>query len=1058
MSNQQNAGDNVMTNSITSTTSSTSSIAQRPLKLLVCSGNLGNAEPDEKSLAAWIPEDGNCAEVLENQKYPVATKLEDITVFEQEDDKDDSNSNSNSNNSQDEKEDSEQKEQPENREEEANSNTNDNSDQDQSETQQQQEIHNPYGINNPLTPADRFDIIVLGMQESTFEPENKEMLEEIKAEILAMEQAGVDPCSAEDLEGEEEGEVDENGNVIEKQEEGEETDPDGEQNDQEEDGEADVGVVTDDDEEEDLEQDDNDELSDTTDEELEATYHQNIEEEDIILLDDANSVGSGGSTPTSSLRASLVPGAVSAYKASIYAAKTAKSGAKAGGRMAKSSAKVGAKVAKSSAKAGAKVAKSSAMAGAKVAKSSAKAGAKVATKTAKVATKTAKSGAKVATKTAKSGAKIATKTAKSGAKIATKTATIGVEGVQTTAAITAKAAEKVARTGISTIDTLTASRDHTKDKKLAELFLQDGTGILHKMIGNRLSSYTRLLSFQRGEMRLLVYSLNKHHSASIKSVRAQNTGMAGLANKGGIVAEVVVDKGTRLAFMSCHLEAHEGNNKLEARVQSLADILKGTKKFAVPSIYPDASLSNHYCFVLGDLNFRTRYKGQIKYEEQGEEVFELAKKKKWVELNEADELRMVLDKEECLFGFQTLYCNFPPTFKVLREDGFKYKPQRTPSYTDRILWKSGDQLETKITPLGYEPVEHYTTSDHKPVRGAFEIELNQKVQLKSKHELQQKQEQEKQKQSKLNFFQWGKSKEEDVKEDENLHIFVSDIKCEIFPPAKPTDGRDSSMTVPIAQLASMTGMSSISSRDFGAGSLDSYVTLVSSPPELLLKKPTKWTQYGTAVKKFFSVGDKAVDTDNQNSSTSGEWPRTNVVKKTYNPDFSMRELHCVLKTHQENGFPIFLTGALLHIFVFKYNGRQTDEVIGSYPVNLEELVRKCTAAVSNANNNLHANSRRHQLMAASRRNRMGANSTAGDDSMVSVEIDGPLLKNGKQTGTIRCNVAAWWVNDALVASANAARLGLEGTDVREGAADDGKIESGDGPMFSTRRKRRASVA
>lgn len=157
-------------------------------------------------------------------------------------------------------------------------------------------------------------------------------------------------------------------------------------------------------------------------------------------------------------------------------------------------------------------------------------------------------------------------------------------------------------------------------------------------------------------MRLLVYSLDRYHSVTVKSVRAQNTGLAGLANKGGIVTELVVDEGTVLSFMACHLEAHEGLSKYATRCSTLGDILKGTKKYAIPSIYPDASLATHFCFVLGDLNFRTRHKGRIKYEEQIEDVNKLVSDRNWKELNEADELRKALEKKECLYGFKTLFC------------------------------------------------------------------------------------------------------------------------------------------------------------------------------------------------------------------------------------------------------------------------------------------------------------------------------------------------------------------------------------------------------------------
>lgn len=45
-------------------------------------------------------------------------------------------------------------------------------------------------------------------------------------------------------------------------------------------------------------------------------------------------------------------------------------------------------------------------------------------------------------------------------------------------------------------------------------------------------------------------------------VSAQNTGRAGLANKGGIVAELMINGTTRLSFLTAHLEAHEGRYKV----------------------------------------------------------------------------------------------------------------------------------------------------------------------------------------------------------------------------------------------------------------------------------------------------------------------------------------------------------------------------------------------------------------------------------------------------------------------------------------------------------------
>jgi hypothetical protein len=50
----------------------------------------------------------------------------------------------------------------------------------------------------------------------------------------------------------------------------------------------------------------------------------------------------------------------------------------------------------------------------------------------------------------------------------------------------------------------------------------------------------------------------------------------------------------------------------------------------------------------------------------------------WNALNDGDELAMALKKKECLVGFTTLPCNFPPTFKVARVEGYEYNEKRTP--------------------------------------------------------------------------------------------------------------------------------------------------------------------------------------------------------------------------------------------------------------------------------------------------------------------------------------------------------------------------------------------
>jgi hypothetical protein len=50
----------------------------------------------------------------------------------------------------------------------------------------------------------------------------------------------------------------------------------------------------------------------------------------------------------------------------------------------------------------------------------------------------------------------------------------------------------------------------------------------------------------------------------------------------------------------------------------------------------------------------------------------------WKALNEGDELAGALKQKECLVGFSTLPCHWPPTFKVARGEGYQYNEKRTP--------------------------------------------------------------------------------------------------------------------------------------------------------------------------------------------------------------------------------------------------------------------------------------------------------------------------------------------------------------------------------------------
>lgn len=113
----------------------------------------------------------------------------------------------------------------------------------------------------------------------------------------------------------------------------------------------------------------------------------------------------------------------------------------------------------------------------------------------------------------------------------------------------------------------------------------------------------------------------------------------------------------------------------------------------------------------------------------------MVKAEQWKELLDLDELNREIAAGRILNQFTALQPSFPPTFKRTRHqilppsmadvadpDEF-YNEKRIPSFTDRILFKSLPAFAKSIEPLFFDSCERATSSDHKPVRAGFKIDL-----------------------------------------------------------------------------------------------------------------------------------------------------------------------------------------------------------------------------------------------------------------------------------------------------------------------------------------------
>lgn len=243
-------------------------------------------------------------------------------------------------------------------------------------------------------------------------------------------------------------------------------------------------------------------------------------------------------------------------------------------------------------------------------------------------------------------------------------------------------------------------------------------GLMQDILGRE---YSPIVEELRGQMRLFIWASNGVVD-DLTQVRVDgaNTGIGGvMANKGGIVVSLKY-KSTRLSFLTAHLAAHEGESYYKARCDNIKTILKESSTYDL-STKLDAAVSSHHMFVMGDLNFRTKFDGDGKHEDNVKRALGFVRAKDYQGLYDFDELQQGLAAGDLLLEFDTLPCLFPPTFKVQRQGGFDYKEQRTPSYADRILYKSAQGLHDNLTPIAYEPCVDFVTSDHKPIRGAFNI-------------------------------------------------------------------------------------------------------------------------------------------------------------------------------------------------------------------------------------------------------------------------------------------------------------------------------------------------
>ena len=457
-----------------------------------------------------------------------------------------------------------------------------------------------------------------------------------------------------------------------------------------------------------------------------------------------------------------------------------------------------------------------------------------------------------------------------------------------------------------------------------EVLNQKSNVTLSKLFQKQLPNYKCLVERQRGQMRLYVF-VRSDVCKYVSDVTwgAENTGVGGIgSNKGGIMAALTIHD-TRVSFLTAHLAAHEGEAKYNARCANVREILNSVRLEKAKHLREyDPTMVSHYCFAMGDLNFRTNFddeilkdshienstsegeseiepqstvqKGLFRYQSSAiddimkqrnlEMGHKLAANKDWETLYAADELMKGIRQGEVFHGFATPRCNFNPTFKVTKDmREYKYNPKRTPSYTDRILYKTCDGYESRISTDAYHPCADFITSDHKPIRGVF------------------------------SFTTVASTKSADV-----------DLKADkLFPFAKATM-RKMRGSQPTKQyfIISLTKMrcSNLPVMDTGPNAkADPYIKLVVNNEKLLKKINMK----GLLCKKI-------------------SWPKSAVLEYTLDPVWKDDE---VVDITLKFDHPRKLIGSILFITVMDWDLASEDDLIGTLQLDLMTLYEKYTKGI-----------------------------------------------------------------------------------------------------------------
>jgi len=233
---------------------------------------------------------------------------------------------------------------------------------------------------------------------------------------------------------------------------------------------------------------------------------------------------------------------------------------------------------------------------------------------------------------------------------------------------------------------------------------------------------------------IFVHNSIKNKFLNIRSGKIKTGFMNMFANKGAVAISFKYLNKSFL-FINCHLTAGQEetngrnndfkriNTKLNLEPYILKDFINSSKEDETnlkSSLQPSFTISEKFDIVIwaGDFNYRleTNENFTIKH------ILQCIKNKDYDELIKHDQLKNEIKLNNFSFyNFDEGDIFFPPTYKFQENSDDYDLKERTPGWTDRILFHSKNFSDLLL--CKYNSYIEEKTSDHKPVFAVFKIDL-----------------------------------------------------------------------------------------------------------------------------------------------------------------------------------------------------------------------------------------------------------------------------------------------------------------------------------------------